>query len=153
MFAYLFLLFFVPFYRSFPFRMRVIADVNGFGSIGHKCQGIIDFNDLLPIGSSVTLLVAQSITYHLSILLFKGFLLFGFLIFQFKNAPTPLCLSRNKIKGHSSKNAIVTPTKTLLKKQGHFPVNFYFLKILLLIFKLFYPLINQTLKIKIIYIK
>ena len=41
--------------------------------------------------------------------------MFGFLIFLFKNAPTSLCLSRDKIKGHSGKNATVTPTKTLPK--------------------------------------
>ena len=59
-----------------------------------------------------------------SILLFKGFLLFGFHIFQFKNAPTPLCLSRDKIKGHSGKNTTLTPTKTLPKKQDYFSVIF-----------------------------
>ena len=51
-----------------------------------------------------------------AILLFKGFFLFGFLIFYFKNALTPLCLSRNKTKGQSSKNATLTPTTTLPKK-------------------------------------
>ena len=35
----------------------------------------------------------------LSILLFKGFFLFEFLIFWFKNTPTPLYLSKDKIKG------------------------------------------------------
>ena len=60
----------------------------------------------------------------LSILLFKGLSLFGFLIFQFKNALTPLCLSRDKIKGHSSKNATLTPTKTLPTKQDYSPVIF-----------------------------
>ena len=59
-----------------------------------------------------------------SILLFKGLPLFGFLIFQFKNAPTPLCLSRDKFKGHSGKNATVTPTKTLPKKQDYSPIIF-----------------------------
>ena len=62
--------------------------------------------------------------YLYSILLFKGLPLFGFLIFQFKNTPTPLCLSRDKIKGHSGKNAIVTPTKTLPKKQDYSPIIF-----------------------------
>ena len=47
--------------------------------------------------------------YNLSILLFKGLPLF-------KNAPTPLCLSRDKTKGHSGKNATLTPTKILPKK-------------------------------------
>ena len=54
----------------------------------------------------------------------KGFSLFGFFIFQLKNAPTPLCLSRDKIKGHSGKNATVTPTKTLPKKQDYSPIIF-----------------------------
>ena len=48
--------------------------------------------------------------------MFKGLPLFGFFIFQFKNAPTPLCLSRNKTKGYSGKNATLTLTKTLPKK-------------------------------------
>ena len=60
----------------------------------------------------------------LSILLFKGLPLFGFLIFQFKNAPTFLCLSRDKIKRHSGKNAIVTSTKILPKKQDYSPLIF-----------------------------
>ena len=55
----------------------------------------------------------------LYILLFKGLSLFVFLIFQFKNTPTPLCLSRDKIKGHSGKNVTVTPTKILPKKQDY----------------------------------
>ena len=52
-----------------------------------------------------------------SILLFKELPLFGFLIFQFINAPTSLYLSRDKTKGQSGKNATLTPTKTLPKKQ------------------------------------
>ena len=60
--------------------------------------------------------------------------MFGFLIFLFKNAPTSLCLSRDKIKGYSGKNATVTPTKTLPKK--------YSMTILLSFFKLLYPFIN-----------
>ena len=66
----------------------------------------------------------------------------GSSFFWFKNAPTPQYLSRDKTKRQSGKNTTLTPTKTLLKKYGYFTVNFYFLKILLLIFKLFYPLIN-----------
>ena len=61
---------------------------------------------------------------YLSILLFKGFLLFGFLIFQFKNILTPLCLSRAKIKRQFGKNAILTSIKTLPKKQGHSSIDF-----------------------------
>ena len=60
----------------------------------------------------------------ISILLFKGLPLFGFLIFQFKNAPTPLCVSRDKTKGYSGKNTTLTPTKTLPKKQDYSPVIF-----------------------------
>ena len=62
--------------------------------------------------------------FKLSILLFKGLSLFGFLIFQFKNAPTPLCLSRDKTKGHFGKNVTLTFTKTLPKKYDYFPVIF-----------------------------
>ena len=61
----------------------------------------------------------------LYILLFKGLSLFVFLIFQFKNTPTPLCLSRDKIKGHSGKNVTVTPTKILPKKQDYSPIIFH----------------------------
>ena len=78
-----------------------------------------------------------------SILLFKGLPPFGFLIFQFKNTPISLYLCIDKIKGQSGKNATLTPTKTLPKNWISF----------LLIFKLLYPLINQIVKIKIIYIK
>ena len=46
--------------------------------------------------------------------------------FLFKNAPTPLYLSRNKTKGQSGKNTTLTPTITLYKKQDHSPVNFFF---------------------------
>ena len=53
-----------------------------------------------------------------------GLPLFRFLIFLFKNAPTPLCLSRNKTKGYSGKNATLTPTKTLPKKLDYFSVIF-----------------------------
>ena len=63
-------------------------------------------------------------SFGLSIQLFKGFSLFEFLIFQFKNTPTPLCLSRDKTKGQSAKNATLTPTKTLPKKQDHSSINF-----------------------------
>ena len=70
-----------------------------------------------------------------SILLFKGLPLFGFLIFQFINAPTSLCLNRDKTKGQSGlyyylragqsgKNATLTPTKILSKKQDHSLINF-----------------------------
>ena len=50
--------------------------------------------------------------------------MFGFLIFQFKKAPTLLCLSRDKTKEQSSKNATLTLTKTLPKKYDHSPINF-----------------------------
>ena len=50
--------------------------------------------------------------------------MFGFLIFQFKKAPILLCLSKDKTKGQSGKNATLTLTKTLLKKQDHSPINF-----------------------------
>ena len=59
--------------------------------------------------------------------------LFRILIFLFKNAHTPLCLSRNKIKEQFGKNTTLTPTKTLHKKYGHFLVDF---QIALSIYKL-----------------
>ena len=63
--------------------------------------------------------------YWSSILLLKGLTPFGiFIFFQFKDTPMPLCLSRNKIKGQSSKNTTLTSTKTLPKKQSHSPVDF-----------------------------
>ena len=37
---------------------------------------------------------------------------------------TSLCLSRDKTKGHSGKNATLTPTKTLPKKYDYSPVIF-----------------------------
>ena len=84
--------------------------------------------------------------------MFKGLPLFGFFIFQFKNAPTPLCLSRDKTKGHSGKNATLTPTKILPKKQDYSSIIF---QIALSTYKLnsFFKkkkktLINQILKIK-----
>ena len=61
---------------------------------------------------------------YISILLFKGLLLFGFFIFQFKNAHTLLCLSRDKTKGQFGKNATLTLTKTLPKKLDYSPVKF-----------------------------
>ena len=46
----------------------------------------------------------------------RGFPCLDSLFFWFKNTPTPLCLSKNKTKGKSGKNTILTPTKTLPKK-------------------------------------
>ena len=80
-----------------------------------------------------------------SILLFKGLPLFGILIFLIKNTPTPLCLCRNKTKGQFGKNTTLTPTKTLPKKQGHFPVNF---QIILSTYKLDFQNKNYIYKIK-----
>ena len=37
-------------------------------------------------------------------------------------SPTPICLSKDKIKEQSGKNT--TPTKTLAKKQGHSSFDF-----------------------------
>ena len=97
----------------------------------------------------ITDLLLLLLLLSISILLFKGLPLFGFLIFQFKNVPTFLCLSRDKIKRHSGKNAIVTSTKTLPKKQDYSPIIF---QITLSTYKLNSfkkkALINQILKIK-----
>ena len=60
----------------------------------------------------------------LSILLFKGFLLFRFFIFLVQKYPTSLYLSRDKIKGQFNKNITLTPTKILTKKYDKFPINF-----------------------------
>ena len=54
----------------------------------------------------------------------RGFPCLDSSFFWFKNAPTPLCLSRDKTKCQSGKNTILTPTKTLFKKYGHSLVNF-----------------------------
>ena len=54
----------------------------------------------------------------------RGFSCLRYSFFQFKSAPTSLYLSRDKIKGQSDKNTILTLTKTLPKKQGHFPIDF-----------------------------
>ena len=63
-------------------------------------------------------------TLTIPILLFKGLPMFGFLIFIFKNALIPLCLSRDKTKGQFGKNATLTLTKTLPKKLDYSPVKF-----------------------------
>ena len=52
--------------------------------------------------------------------------------FLFKNALTPLCLSKDKTKAQFGKNTTLTPIKTLPKKYGHSPIDF----------KLLYPLIK-----------
>ena len=70
----------------------------------------------------------------LSILLFKGLPLFEFLIYLVQKCPTPLYLSRDKIKGQSGKNATLIPTKILPKKQDCSPVIF---KIALSTYKLY----------------
>ena len=80
-----------------------------------------------------------------SILLFKGLPLFGFLIFQFINAPTSLCLNRDKTKGQSGKNATLTLTKTLSKKQDHSLIHF---QIYLFNYKLDFQNKNYIYKIK-----
>ena len=47
----------------------------------------------------------------------RGFFCLRFsFFFLFKNAPTHLCLSKDKIKGQFGKNTTLTPTKTLSKK-------------------------------------
>ena len=54
----------------------------------------------------------------------RGFPYLDSSFFQLKNALTPLCLSRDKIKGQSGKNSTLTPIKTLPKQQNHSPINF-----------------------------
>ena len=54
----------------------------------------------------------------LSILLLKGFFLFcTFIFYFFKNNPTRLCLSIDKIKGQFDKNTILIHNKTLPNKK------------------------------------
>lgn len=48
---------FVPSNRSVPLKMWVIANLYDFGYVGNECWGVIDFNDLLPVGPLVTLLL------------------------------------------------------------------------------------------------
>ena len=61
--------------------------------------------------------VPQQDDYLYCILLFKGLSLFGILIFfLFKNIPTPLCFSNDKIKRQFGKNTTLASTKTLPKK-------------------------------------
>ena len=83
----------------------------------------------------------------LSILLFKGLPpVWDPHFFWFKNASTPLCLSRDKIKRQFGKNTILTSTKTLFKKQGHSFVDF---QIILSTYKLDFQNKNYIYKIKI----
>ena len=83
--------------------------------------------------------------YLYSILLLKELPVFGFLIFQLKNASTPLCLSRDKTKEQFGKNATLISTKTLPKKQDHFSINF---QIDLFTYKLNFQNKNYIYKIK-----
>ena len=53
--------------------------------------------------------------YHLYYYL-RGFPYLDSSFFWFKNALIPLCLSKDKIKEQSGKNATLTPTKTFPKK-------------------------------------
>ena len=73
-----------------------------------------------------------SIYFYVLSILFKGFFLFGFFNFLFKNVSTSLCLNKDKINRQSSENIILTSLKYCLKNSV----------ILLLIFKLFYLFIN-----------
>lgn len=52
-----FLWFFVPFYRSLPLRIGVIANLYDFRFVGNECWGVIKFNDLLPIDPPIMLLL------------------------------------------------------------------------------------------------
>ena len=54
----------------------------------------------------------------------RGFPCLDSSFFQFKNTPTPLCLSRDRTKRYFGKNATLTPTKTLPKTYDYFPVIF-----------------------------
>ena len=51
----------------------------------------------------------------------KGFPYLDSSFFSSKNAPTSLCLNRDKIKGQSGKNTTLTFTKTLPKIPSSYP--------------------------------
>ena len=68
---------------------------------------------------ALTLFISIIYCYHL-----RGFSCLEFLVFLFKNVCISLCLVRDKIKEQSSKNITLIPTKTLLKKWSHSPINF-----------------------------
>ena len=55
--VYFFFWFFVPFYRSLPLIIGIIADHNGLGFAGNKCWGVIGFNVLLLVVPPVMLLL------------------------------------------------------------------------------------------------
>ena len=57
--------FLVPFCRSLPLIMGVNADLNGLVSICNKSLGVIGFNVLLPISSSVTVLLVYQVSCYL----------------------------------------------------------------------------------------
>ena len=55
---------FIPFYRSLPLRMRVNASLYDCGSVDNEWWGVIEFNDLLPVGSSVSLLLVWHVNHY-----------------------------------------------------------------------------------------
>lgn len=74
--------FFVLFYWSLPLIMSVIADLNGLESVGNKCWGVIDFNDLLPIGPLVTPLLVRCVDRY-SCHLWKTHLMFVVILYRY----------------------------------------------------------------------
>ena len=69
----------------------------------------------------------------------------GSSFFWFKNAPTPLFLSKDKTKEQCGKYTTLIPTKTFPKKYGHFSVEF---QIALSTYKLDSQNINYIYKIQ-----
>ena len=53
--------FFVPFYKSLPLIMGIIANHNGLGFVGNKCWGVIGFNVLLLVVPPITLLLVSQV--------------------------------------------------------------------------------------------
>ena len=45
--------------------MGVNVSLYDYGFVGNECWGIIEFNDLLPIGSSITLLLIYYVSRYL----------------------------------------------------------------------------------------
>ena len=103
-------------------KAKYTSPINYFIT-GHK-KGVLKSKIRKPYNLMYYNNHKKVILNYLSILLFKGFLLFGFLIFQFKNILSPLCLSRDKIKRQCGKNVTLTPIKILPKKQGHSSIDF-----------------------------
>ena len=57
--------YFVPFYRCLLLKMGINASLYDYGSVGNEWGDNIDFNGLLPVGSSVILLHVWRVNRYL----------------------------------------------------------------------------------------